>query len=114
MLSPNKDSQFGAAELMVAMLHASKTTEENEGKTEDQLFIENTESFFKILGELKKEEDKTIWWTFYTSFFYDLAQSEHLTTYCKYITQKSNENSQKWLEENEEKVMSFGEWLKEN
>jgi tetratricopeptide (TPR) repeat protein len=114
MLSPNSNSQFGAAELMVSMLEASKSLEENEGKTEDEMFIENTESFFKVLGELKKEKDKEIWWTFYTTFFYELARSEHLKTYCKYITQNSNEKSKKWLNENKNKLPEFDEWLKKN
>jgi len=114
MLSPNNDSSFGAVELMISLLEASKGIEKNEGKTEDETFIENTESFFKILGELKKKKDKEIWWTFYTTFFYDLAKSEHLETYCKYITQSSNENSKKWLNENENKLIEFDEWLKNN
>jgi tetratricopeptide (TPR) repeat protein len=112
MLSSNNDSQFGAAELMISMLEASKSLEENEGKTDDEMFIENTESFFKVLGELKKKKNKEIWWTFYTTFFYDLAKSEHLETYCKYISQSVNESSQKWLTENNNKLTEFDTWLK--
>ncbi len=112
-LSANNDSQFGAAELMVSMLEASKTLEENKDKTDDELFVENTGSFFTVLGELKKEDNKEIWWTFYTTFFYDLTKSEHLTTYCKHITQGSNENSNKWLENNDSKLNEFVDWLKE-
>ncbi|GAA4823153.1 tetratricopeptide repeat protein [Algivirga pacifica] len=111
MLSLNNTSQFGAAELMVLMLEASKSLEENRDKSEDQLFVENTGSFFTMLGELRKEEDQEIWWTLYTAFFYDLAQSEHLETYCKYITQSSNENSRKWLLENNSKLEDFDNWL---
>ncbi len=112
MLSPNNDRQFGAAELMISMLEASKSIEENEGKTEDEMFIKNTESFFKVLGELKKKKNKEIWWTFYTTFFYDLAKSEHLETYCNYIIQIANESSQKWLTENNTKLTEFDTWLK--
>lgn len=112
-LSPNDDRQFGAAELMVSMLEASKSIEENEGKTEDEMFVENTESFFKVLGELRKKKNKEIWWTFYTDFFYDLAKSDHIETYCKYITQSVNENSKKWLSENENKLNDFDKWLQE-
>lgn len=113
-LSPNNDSQFGAAELMVSMLEASKSFEKNEGKTEDDMFVENSGQFFKILGELKEKDNQEIWWTFYTPFFYDLAISEHLETYCKYITQSDNENSRKWLSENESQLNDFGEWLQNN
>ncbi|MET2984360.1 tetratricopeptide repeat protein [Aureibaculum conchae] len=114
LLSPNKDDRFGAAELMIGLLEASKYSEENEGKTEDEMFVKNTESFFKILGELKKEQNKDIWSTFYTPFFYSLAKSEHLKTYCTYITQIGNENSKKWLNENENKLVDFDNWLKNN
>lgn len=114
MLSGNNDSQFGAAELMVSMLEASKTLEKNEGKTDDEMFVENTESFFKILGELRKEKDKDIWWSFYTSFFYELVKSPHLETYCKYITQSGNEDSRTWISEHEEQLIDFDDWLKNN
>lgn len=67
---------------------------------------------YKVLGELKEKKNKEIWWTFYTTFFYDLAKSEHLGTYCKYISQSVNENSQKWLTENDNKLMAFDTWLK--
>lgn len=112
LLSPNNDSQFGAAELMIGMLEASKSLEENEGKSNDDMFVENTEKFFTILGELKKKKNKEIWWTFYTPFFYDLAKSEHLETYCKYITQIGNENSKKWIAENEKALNEFDKWLR--
>ncbi|WP_121666518.1 tetratricopeptide repeat protein [Mesonia aquimarina] len=114
LLSPNNDSQFGAAELMVSMLEASKSLEENEGKSDDEMFVENTEKFFKVLGELKNEKNKEIWWTFYTVFFYELAKSEHLEVYCKYITQIGNENSKKWLEENTDALSKFDKWLRDN
>lgn len=114
ILSPNNDSQFGAAELMVSMLETLKLLEKNEGKTDDVLFVENTESFFKILGELKKEKNKEIWWNFYTTFFYNLSKSKHIETYCKYISQSGNENSSKWLTENEDKLTAFDNWLKNN
>lgn len=112
MISPNADSEFSAAELMVSMLEASKSLEENEGKSDDEMFVENTESFFKAMGELKKDKSKDIWWDFYTPFFYDLAKSQHLETYCKYITQSGNENSSKWITDNEDKLIEFDEWLK--
>jgi tetratricopeptide (TPR) repeat protein len=107
----DKDDDFSAVELMISLLEASKNLEENDGKTKDEMFIENTDSFFTILGELKDEENKEIWWTFYTTFFYDLAQSEHIETYCKYISQSQNENSKQWLTENDTKLKEFDTWL---
>lgn len=112
LLSPNKDDQFSAAELMISMLEASKNLKENKDKTEDELFIENTKSFFTVLGELRKKKNKEIWWTFYTNFFYELAKSKHLEAYCKIITQSNNDNSKKWLMVNQQKLDNFGDWLK--
>lgn len=109
----DEKSQFSSAELMISMLEASKSIEENKDKSDDELFVENTDSFFTIMGELNKEEYKDIWWTFYTPFFYELAKSEHIEAYCKYITQGSNENSAKWLNDNEDKFNAFGAWLQE-
>lgn len=114
LLSPGTDSQFSAVELMISMLEASKSLEENEGKTKDEMFVKNTGSFFNVLGELKKETNKEIWWTLYTTFFYEIAKSDHLETYCKYITQSNNENSQTWLKENKDKLIDFDKWLKNN
>jgi len=105
-------SEFGSAELMLSMLVASQNIEENKGKTEDQLFMENTESFFTVLGELHNEDKKGVWWDLYTPFFYDVAKSDYIETYCKYITQSVNENSVKWLDENENMMTEFEIWLK--
>jgi len=114
MFSGNADSQFGAAELMIPMFGASRLSEENKGKTDEEMFIENTASFFTILGELKEKEqdNKDIWWAFYTPFFYDLAKSEHVETYFNYITQYKNPTSINWLNENKNKLTDFDNWLK--
>lgn len=105
------ESDFGAAELMIGMLEASKNLEENVGKTDDEMFIENTDSFFTVMGELKKKKHKGIWWTFYTTFFYELAKSNHLPTYCHYINQSGNKDSRKWIQDNQEQLNAFGDWL---
>ncbi|MDC8006123.1 tetratricopeptide repeat protein [Aureisphaera galaxeae] len=115
LLNPGGDSEFGAAELMISLLEASKTLEENKGKTEDEMFVQNTESFFKILGELSEKDKKEgIWWGFYIPYFYELAKSDHMETYCKYITSGVNENSFQWLGENEAKLIAFDNWLQGN
>ncbi|CAM1343897.1 tetratricopeptide repeat protein [Tenacibaculum amylolyticum] len=112
-LNLNVDSEFSAADMMVSMLEASKTLEKNEGKTEAEMFVENTESLFKILGELNEDNKrKTIWWTLYVPMLNKIAKSEYIETYCKYITQLEIK-SQVWLEENEGKVSAFFKWLEE-
>lgn len=93
-------------------MEASKSVEENKDKSEEQLFIENTTSFFKILGELKDKKKMGFWWDFYVPFFYDLANSDHMDTFCYYITQSSRESSGDWLQKNDPKIMMFDQWLK--
>lgn len=111
-ISENASKEFRAVETMLGMLEASKTLEENADKTIEQLFVENTELFFGILGEMEKKKSKGIWWELYIPFFYELASSNHLETYCMYIMQSVNEASQQWLSENEDKLAELVEWLK--
>ncbi|WP_298760184.1 tetratricopeptide repeat protein [uncultured Psychroserpens sp.] len=111
---PDEDDEFSAAELMISMLEASKSLEENEGKSEDELFIENTDSFFTILGELKDKKSKGIYWDVYVNFFYELAKSDHMPAYCYYVMQSVNKNSQTWLDSNTDALDAFDQWLQNN
>ena len=111
-LSPSKDSEFADTELMLSILIASKLMDEKEDKTEDEKFIENLKSLFLLLAEKEEKKKKEIWWTLYIPFFAELAESDHFELYCKYITQSGNENSKKWLKENEAYLTDFINWLK--
>lgn len=106
-------SEFSAADLMISMLEASKGLEENEGKTDEELFVENTTSFFTILGELKEEKSKNFWMNFYVPLFYDLAKSDHMETYCKYISIGSDQEAAVWIRDNSDKLKEFVNWLQE-
>lgn len=113
-IDPNQsDSEFESAEMMISLLEVSKSLDENKEKSEDEMFIENTKSFFLILGELNKKKNKGLWWDFYVPIFYEFAQSGHIDTYCYYISQSSIEAAIEWLENNEKKTNEFGDWLKE-
>nr|WP_321225061.1 CDC27 family protein [uncultured Psychroserpens sp.] len=109
---PDKSDDFGPAEMMLSMLEASKTLEKNEGKSEDELFIANTKSFFTIMGELKKNKHKGIYWEVYVPLFYDLAQSEFMDTYYYHVMQSVNENSQQWLYSHSDDLDALMLWLK--
>ena len=105
------ETEFGTAELMLSMLEASKSIEENKDKSEEELFVENTTSFFKVLGELNEDKNDGIWWDFYIPFFYDLAKSEHIEAYCYYISQSSNQIASDWIENNTIKMNKLSAWL---
>jgi tetratricopeptide (TPR) repeat protein len=109
--SASKDSVFGAAEMMVSLLEASKYTDENKGKSDMELFIETNNKFFGILGELKKE-NKGIWWDLYVSKFYDLRQTKNLEAFSYYISQSTNSDTiNNWIVNNSDKMKQFKEWI---
>ena len=107
------DSEFSAANLMISMLAAAKFLEKNEGKTEEEIFIENTKGFFAILGDLNEKKNKGLWWDFYVPLFYDIAESKHIDTYCYYISQSSSEAAADWLAKNEKRISGFNQWMNE-
>ena len=117
LLDPKRmESEFGAAEIMIAMLEASNSLEENKDKTPEELFAENTKSFFSVLGELKENDKQksNIWWDFYVPFFYDLAKSDLTDVFCYYISLYQNVKAKEWIENNFERFEDFGKWLEEN
>jgi tetratricopeptide (TPR) repeat protein len=111
-IDPDIDSEFGPVDMMVSMLEASRISEPIESKTEEEIFLENTRSFFTVLGELKKKRNRGFWWDFYIPFFYELANSEYLQTYCHYISQASSEFSKDWVEDHQEALKQFNTWIR--
>lgn len=112
MPSGDKDAdEFSAAELMISLLEASKSLEENEGKNEEELFFDNTNSFLTIMGELKKEQ-KGFWWDFYVDFFYSMVNAQHVEAMSYYVSlpKKDNEEVKDWLGDNEEKMDALFKW----
>lgn len=109
--TPKEDDPFSTASLMLSLLEASKSTEKNAGKSETQLFTENTGSIFKILGELNRNSYDDIWWSEYIPFFYEIALSEHLEAYCMYIIYNFDDDAFNWLVENEGKLDALALWL---
>jgi Tfp pilus assembly protein PilF len=111
-ISSSTDSDFGAAEMMISLLAASRYTEENKGKSDMDLFIETNKGFFSILGELKKE-NTGFWWDLYVTKFYDLVKSDNYEAYSYYISQSTNsEKVNKWIAENTDKMQQFKAWMK--
>ena len=76
-----------------------------------ELFVESTDSFFSILGELKKE-NKGFWWDLYVTKFYDLIQTKNNEAFSYYISQSTDyENVSKWMDENSTKMKEFIDWI---
>jgi len=108
------DDDMKTAELMLSLMTANNKSKRNKKKTAEALFIENSESLFSILSELKEknsEENTGLWWDFYVVFYSRLIQSPHLDTYCYYIQHSTNTIAADWLNANEKRVEAFNNWL---
>lgn len=112
-LTMNDDDQFGASELMMSLLEASKSLEENKDKSEGVLFYENTESFFTILSELNEEEKKRDFHkSFYVPYFKKMSRDGHVEALSYYIQMSAKEREVLlWLEANGDKINQFGTWF---
>ncbi|HEX2682341.1 MAG TPA: tetratricopeptide repeat protein [Ferruginibacter sp.] len=105
----NEETEFQTAEIMLSLNAASRNNEINRNKTAQQLFIENAQSFFTILGGLKKNK-KGFWWNFYVDYFYTLASKGHTEALCYYIIQSKGNAYSEWMQANLSKMESFSEW----
>jgi len=103
------EDEFYTATLMLDLLAASKSNEANKNKPAAVLFAENTNTFFTILGEMKKDK-KGFWWNFYVDYFYTLAVNKHTEAFCYYITQSKDEVYSEWIKANLPKIEAFSEW----
>ncbi len=109
--STTTDSIFGAADMSVSLLAASRFTEENKNKSEMEFFVETNKGLFSILGELKKG-NAGFWWDTYVAKFYDLVQSNNYEAFTYYISQSANSEAVKnWIAENNDKMQNLIGWM---
>ena len=73
------------------------------------LFAENTNTFFTILGEAKKDK-KGFWWNFYVDYFYKLSINHHTEALCYYISQSKDGAYDEWIKDNLKTMEAFSEW----
>ncbi len=104
------DSDFSAAEMMISLSKASNNLDENKGKSDLELFSENNEKLFKILGELKKD-NSGFWWDFYVTFFYEMANEDLVKPFSYYVSLSKGEEVNKWIKENDVKIEKFSSWV---
>lgn len=108
----NDDSDFGPAEMMLSLQGATNLIPENEDKSELELFAENNESLFSILGELKKD-NKGFWWEFYVPMFADFAEADLVKPFSYFISASQGEEAANWLTENEEEFNRLKKWFEQ-
>jgi len=106
-----EEDEFYTAGLMLDVLESSKNDEANKNKPELVLFTENTNTFFNILGEAKKDK-KGFWWNFYVDYFYTLATNKHTEALCHYITQSKDSTYDAWISDkaNLIKMQALSDW----
>ncbi len=115
-LSPSsintEDTAFVVAELMLSMSAAMRYIDENKNKTDEQFFVEQTDTFFKVLGDSQEEYPKQgIYWELYANFFGKLQKAGHTEAFCYHISQSKGAVVDKWMKENGEKIDAFYTWL---
>lgn len=104
------NSDFDAVEMMVSLLKSSENLEQNKNKSQLQLFAENNDRIFKILGELRKEQTG-IFWELYVPLLSGIAEAGHSEAFSYFIALPEGGEAMAWLEQNNEKLNSFSAWL---
>ena len=103
------DDRFRSTELLISLSMANMITEDVD---KDSAFYELNKMIFNTLGE-QASEIKDIYQSMYIPFFYELAQSDHLETYLKYIQSGVKEEASEWIQNNEAALNAFASWLEQ-
>lgn len=110
----NKDSEFGPVDMTLALIQASRTLEENKDKSDEELFVENTGSFFRCLKEHNKPENKGVWWDLYAQRLSKIEESGHIEAYSYVIMSASDKKARAWFKANSSKLKNYVQWLKKD
>lgn len=111
-----KDKDYESVEMMMPLLFATNSMEENKEKSHAELFADNLTTLFKILGETEEKEKRkseAVWWDLYIPLFYPMAEAEHSEVFAYFISYNFWEESTEWLENNPDRIDAFQEWFKD-
>ena len=106
------ESEFSPAEMALSMLAVTAMTEGDSGPSDEAFFAEVTDQLFSILGEQQADKEG-FWWDVYVDLFAAVQANGHAEAFAYYVSQAKGEAVVQWLEENEEKLNAFSEWLDE-
>ena len=115
-LIEDKDTAFVLAEMMLSTSAALRYIKGNKDQSDEQLFIDQTNTFFSTLSETQeknKDRNKGIYWELYVNFFAKLQKAGHVEAFCYHISQSKGEVVDKLMKENGEKIDAFYKWLQE-
>lgn len=106
-----KQPDFGAAELMLSTLSASRSLESNKYKTEAELFSEHTQAFFSVLGSSPAETG--FWRRMYTKFFSDMAASGHAKAFAYHVSRSQKKHQiDQWLSGHPDEMGELINWVR--
>ena len=101
------------SDMMISILQASDGLEQNEGKSDFELYHEKTTALFKYLAEMDLSNRDDYYTQYYIPFFQRIADSEHSVAFTHYVLHSLYPESRKWVELNTEQLESFFNWLDE-
>jgi tetratricopeptide (TPR) repeat protein len=81
-------------------------------KTPEGIFLRNTETLFGLLSKKERKPTDSFWQTTYVNPIIELYEAKHVEAFC-YSIYGDTEGVKKWQEENVDKVVAYGNWLKE-
>jgi tetratricopeptide (TPR) repeat protein len=117
---PNDKEEFGSEEGTITLM-ASIMSIKLDKKMEDSLkinrtpagqFFTNTETLFGLLSKKDRKSTGSFWQTTYVNPIKELYDAKHVEAFC-YSVYGDTEGVKKWQAENVDKVVAYGNWLKE-
>jgi tetratricopeptide (TPR) repeat protein len=109
--APKDEGEFMAYDLLLGTLTTIRT-DEDKGKSDEELFAEAIDTMIGMLAGDKKLT-KTFVGKTYIPFMADLKKNGHTKTFAYLVLQKDgNKTAEKWLLENKAKLQDFIDWGK--
>ncbi len=120
LFMPNDKEEFateeGTLSLMASLLSIKLDPKVEDSikiaKTPEGKFFASTEMLFELLCKKDRQVTDSFWQTSYINAFKELLEAKHLEAFC-YSVYGNTEGVKKWQEENIDKVVAYGNWLKE-
>lgn len=100
-------------DMMISILESSDGLEQNEGKSDFELYHAKTTSLFKHLAEIDLGNRDDYYTQYYIPFFNRIAESEHSVAFTHYVLHSLYPESRKWVELHTEQLESLFNWLDE-
>ncbi|MGB5943937.1 MAG: tetratricopeptide repeat protein [Leeuwenhoekiella sp.] len=112
-ISINPKKRDGGSALMLALLQASQTTEENKDKPEIELFKDKTTRFFSSLTSSNFKKDE-LYTAYYLPFFKALSKTSYMEVYCNLISMTGIEGTSNWLNFHLREQEALYNWKEQN